>query len=312
MKKFVCGLGLIWILCLVPMLSVEAGNINSAESALVGIACGTYEYNGSYYAFKSEYIGQVSSYLSRDDVDLTEEQVNNYISQFYSNLGGACGSEYMYKVGDAPKSADTAVPETTGEQDAEAENQDDPNTADAFEPSEYTVEATDLYMHVSGTKSLNVREYPFVQAKAIGTLAENEKVHITGIASTGWLQIEYKEKTGFVSARYMVAEDYEERIQEAEAGMDDGYLAELTGQEEHVTEATQAEGKDQTVIGETEEQSQEETAAVTETDTQKDYGDAKAFNRQPQLEMILILTAVLIVIVLAVIVIMHKAKYKKR
>ena len=218
----------------------------------------------------------------------------------------------MYKVGDAPKSADTAVPETTGEQDAEAENQDDPNTADAFEPSEYTVEATDLYMHVSGTKSLNVREYPFVQAKAIGTLAENEKVHITGIASTGWLQIEYKEKTGFVSARYMVAEDYEERIQEAEAGMDDGYLAELTGQEEHVTEATQAEGKDQTVIGETEEQSQEETAAVTETDTQKDYGDAKAFNRQPQLEMILILTAVLIVIVLAVIVIMHKAKYKKR
>ena len=312
MKKFVCGLGLIWILCLVPMLSVEAGNINSAESALVGIACGTYEYNGSYYAFKSEYIGQVSSYLSRDDVDLTEEQVNNYISQFYSNLGGACSSEYMYKVGDVPKSADTAVSETTGEQDAEAENQDDQDTADVFEPPEYMVEATDLYMHVSGTKSLNVREYPFVRAKAIGTLAENEKVHITGIASTGWLQIEYKEKTGFVSAKYMVAEDYEERIQEVENGMDDSYLAELTGQGDHVTEATQAEGKDQTVIGETEEQSQEEAAAVTETDTQKDYGDAKAFNRQPQLEKILIITAVLIVIVLAVIVIMHKAKYKKR
>lgn len=312
MKKFMYALGLIWILCLIPMLSVEAGNINSAESALVGIACGTYEYNGGYYAFKSEYIGKVSSYLSRDDVNLTEEQVNNYISQFYSNLGGACSSEYMYKVGDVPKGAAATALETAGEQDTEAENQNDQNTANAFEPEEYTVEAADLYMRVSGTKSLNVREHPFVQSKAIGTLAENEKVHITGIASTGWLQIEYQKETGFVSARYMVAEDYEARMQEVQAGMDDSYLAELAGQEAYAAEGAQTEGKDQTVIEGIEEQSMEEAAAVTETDTWKDYGDAKAFNRQPRLENILIIAAVFIVIVLAVIVIIHRAKYKKR
>ena len=97
---------------LLPLWSmqVSAGEVSGAESALIAIGQGQYEYDGAIYAFKSEYQTKLYSYLSRDDVDLSQSEVNDYISQFYGNLASACTSQYMYKVSDAPKPSPNPTP----------------------------------------------------------------------------------------------------------------------------------------------------------------------------------------------------------
>ena len=91
-------------------MQVSAGEVSGAESALIAIGQGQYEYDGAIYAFKSEYQTKLYSYLSRDDVDLSQSEVNDYISQFYGNLASACTSQYMYKVSDAPKPSPNPTP----------------------------------------------------------------------------------------------------------------------------------------------------------------------------------------------------------
>lgn len=100
------------VLFLLPLWSmqVSAGEVNSAESALVAIGQGQYEYDGAIYAFKSEYQTKLYNYLSRDDVDLSQSQVNDYVSQFYGNLASACTSQYMYKVSDVEKPSPAPTP----------------------------------------------------------------------------------------------------------------------------------------------------------------------------------------------------------
>lgn len=97
---------------LLPLWSmqVSAGEVSGAESALIAIGQGQYECDGAIYAFKSEYQTKLYSYLSRDDVDLSQSEVNDYISQFYGNLASACTSQYMYKVSDAPKPSPNPTP----------------------------------------------------------------------------------------------------------------------------------------------------------------------------------------------------------
>ena len=103
MKRVVYFLIAVFILSFGISMKVSAGEVSGAESALIAIGQGQYEYDGAYYAFKSEYQTKLYNYLCRDDVDLSQDQVNSYIAQFYGNLGTACTSEYMYKVGDVPK-----------------------------------------------------------------------------------------------------------------------------------------------------------------------------------------------------------------
>lgn len=100
------------VLFLLPLWSmqVSAGEVNSAESALVAIGQGQYEYDGAIYAFKSEYQTKLYNYLSRDDVDLSQSEVNDYVSQFYGNLASACTSQYMYKVSDLEKPSPAPTP----------------------------------------------------------------------------------------------------------------------------------------------------------------------------------------------------------
>ncbi len=100
------------VLFLLPLWSmqVSVGEVNSAESALVAIGQGQYEYDGAIYAFKSEYQTKLYNYLSRDDVDLSQSEVNDYVSQFYGNLASACTSQYMYKVSDVEKPSPAPTP----------------------------------------------------------------------------------------------------------------------------------------------------------------------------------------------------------
>ncbi len=71
--------------------------------------------------------------------------------------------------------------------------------------NDYTVESispTTMY----ATMSLNVRKGPSTDFGKIGALAEGEGVEVTGRASTGWYQVNYKGSTGYVSNVYMTSE----------------------------------------------------------------------------------------------------------
>lgn len=110
MKRCICTCASVLFLLAVWTMQVSAGEVSGAESALVAIGQGQYEYNGAIYAFKSEYQTKLYNYLSRDDVDLSQSEVNDYIAQFYGNLATACTSQYMYKVSDAPKPSPNPTP----------------------------------------------------------------------------------------------------------------------------------------------------------------------------------------------------------
>ena len=57
--------------------------------------------------------------------------------------------------------------------------------------------------HVVKTENLNVRSSPTKNAKVIGQLHYNDRVKVTP-HNDAWGQIEYKDKTGYVSMKHMV------------------------------------------------------------------------------------------------------------
>ena len=77
---------------------VYAGDINGSESGVIGVASGTFTYNGKVYKAYSSYVSQLYSYLSRDDVDLTPEQASKAISYIYSNVQQGIDQGYVYEV----------------------------------------------------------------------------------------------------------------------------------------------------------------------------------------------------------------------
>ena len=56
--------------------SVYAGSINGPEAGLISKASGTFQYQGKRYVATAAAMGQLRAYLSRDDVDLTQDQAN--------------------------------------------------------------------------------------------------------------------------------------------------------------------------------------------------------------------------------------------
>lgn len=114
MKRLAYVLGVL-VLCLIPAMPVYAGEISGVESALITIGNGRYEYDGSYYEFVSEYKTKLANYLSRDDIDLTQAEVNDYIATFYGSLGDLVNSQYMCKVGDVKQPTTPTVGEVTQE-----------------------------------------------------------------------------------------------------------------------------------------------------------------------------------------------------
>jgi hypothetical protein len=75
-----------------------AGTINSNEQAILNAAGQTYTYNGKEYRVKSSYIGQLSEYLSRDDIDLTAEQSSKALSAVNGYIESGVQGGYLEPV----------------------------------------------------------------------------------------------------------------------------------------------------------------------------------------------------------------------
>lgn len=92
---------------LLPCISVFAeGGINSNEARVLAVARGGFAYNNELYTAKQEYVDQLISYLSRDDVNLTESQADKAISAIYSNIETGVNEGYIVKQGSSEDNMD--------------------------------------------------------------------------------------------------------------------------------------------------------------------------------------------------------------
>ena len=67
---------------------VFAGNINGNEANIIAQASGTFQYEGRSYVATQAALGQLTSYLSQDGIDLTADQAARALSLMYSNIEG--------------------------------------------------------------------------------------------------------------------------------------------------------------------------------------------------------------------------------
>ncbi len=90
----------------------ESG-INPNEQRIISVIYSTFRYQGRYYKAKSEYITKVINYLNRDDIDLTADEVTNYINKIYRNVQRGVDEGYLYEVEPATPTEDTEEPTET-------------------------------------------------------------------------------------------------------------------------------------------------------------------------------------------------------
>lgn len=76
----------------------QAGDINANEQSIISAASGLFEYNGKTYAAKAEYIQQLAAALSKDGVDLTQQQASEKIKSIYANVGQGVSKGYLQEV----------------------------------------------------------------------------------------------------------------------------------------------------------------------------------------------------------------------
>ena len=126
MKKSFCGLSLLNLMCVFTVaatVTVQAGEVNANESRLLGAASGTFTYEGKTYRASSQYVGQLRSYLCKDDVDLTSADVSSLISDMYANVGTGVKEGYLEEIGGSSDASEAG--DASDETEAEASQEDE-------------------------------------------------------------------------------------------------------------------------------------------------------------------------------------------
>ena len=128
------------------------------------------------------------------------------------------------------------------------------------EEPEFTVEEYDAVLFVK--KAVNVRKGPSTDYEKIGGLNKGDQIQITGIADTGWYQIQYNGATAYVASSYLMDEaSYQAMIAEEEAA---ALAAQQAAQQQAAAEQAAAE------------QAAAEQAALQQQQQQVAQGDYKA------------------------------------
>lgn len=158
-------------------------------------------------------------------------------------------------------------------------------------------------MYVQGIEELSVHEEAYKDSPVIGSVKEGEPVKITGAASTGWAQIAYGEKTGYVSAAYLRTQGYMDKKEAEKKATEE---AEQKAQEEarKAEEAKKAEEE----ARKAEEAKKAEEAEEAAAQQSKDYSDAKPVENSINLGMIALGIAVVCAAALGGVLFYHKKK----
>lgn len=346
-----------------------AGDINSAERSILSAISEQQEYQGAYYKVTDGYYAKVTEYLSRDDIDMSQWEANDYIAQFHANIGVGVSAGYMEKVGDV-EGADPGTGDGTGANngagtgggtgagdkgsgpdaggDAGTENKNgtengsagadgagtgagaaggsaaavlgtDPegdgpvvdNTVGSTAEGavEYVVLPMDEQtMYVQGTESLSVHEEAYKDSPVIGEVKEGEPVKVTGGASTGWAQIAFGEKTGYVSAAYLRTQGFMDRKEAEKKAEEEAKRAEEEKAAEEARKAEEAKAAEEARKAEEAKAAEEAAAAEAAAEQAKDYSNARPVEKSINLGMIALGTVVVIAAVLGGILFYHKKK----
>ena len=88
------------------------GNLNANEAELMGIARGTFTYDGVTYRAKDAYINEAYYYLIRDDIDVTDEQKAAAIQKVYASVKQGIDEGYLYPVGGIESTVEETLDES--------------------------------------------------------------------------------------------------------------------------------------------------------------------------------------------------------
>lgn len=99
MKRRILAVGIsVWLLSGAAI--AYAGSLNANEQAVINVAKGQFEVDGKMYMAESSYVNQLVSYLSSDEIDLTEDQMEEAIAQMYANVEEGVTQGYLLPVED--------------------------------------------------------------------------------------------------------------------------------------------------------------------------------------------------------------------
>lgn len=127
MKKRLLSVLLAFCLFAAAPVTAFAGGINAAESAVLGAASGTFEYEGRTYVVAQPYLGMLAAKLSEDGIDLTDTQASALISQAYGMIGDGVAGGYLVPIDggefsrtEQSETAEAEIGQTEGIQTEEA------------------------------------------------------------------------------------------------------------------------------------------------------------------------------------------------
>lgn len=146
---------------------------------------------------------------------------------------------------------DASDSENNSEEASEAEEVSEEE--EESEEPEFTVEEHNAVLFVK--KAVNVRKGPSTDYEKIGGLSKGQQIQITGIADTGWYQIQYNGETAYVASSYLIDEaSYQAMIAEEEA-------AALAAQQAAAEQAAAEQAAAQQAAAEQAAQQQQQQAA---------------------------------------------------
>lgn len=90
-------------------VSVFAGNINGNEANIISQASGTFQYEGKTYVATQASLGQLTSYLSQDGIDLNADQASRALSLMYANVKAGVLDGILVPVGGSESSESKAA-----------------------------------------------------------------------------------------------------------------------------------------------------------------------------------------------------------
>lgn len=331
MKK--CLLPLLAAICsMMISLNVFAGDVNSAEQRILNVISQTYSYKGYDYKVTDEYYAKVVEYLSRDDIDMTGDEVTSYILQFYDNIPAGIAGGYMECVGPTPtkKPANDKKPEKGDEDNQGADtSQEETSETGTSEQEQQAPASSPSASPAASPETVDAAQTP--KADEVSDTADKpDALEDHTIAATTDGVVEYTVNS---YSAVMYVWDIDKLEVHKEAYKDSEVIGSYAkGEQVIITGAASTGWAQVDYSGETgyvsavylrsdkymidnEVEKDEETGNYVsdeDKDDKKDYSNAAPLSGTINIGTMAIIAVIVIIIVCGGIVLYHKGKHKKR
>jgi len=164
----------------------------------------------------SEVFSETSENASEADVAKEDMSASEQESESKDSTEEASETEETSE--NSGSSEGNGTEENASEENVSDENASEevPSEESVSEEPEFTVEEHSAILFVK--KAVNVRKGPSTDYEKIGGLSKGEQIQVTGIADTGWYQIQYNGEEAYVASSYLMDEaSYQAMIAEEEA-----------------------------------------------------------------------------------------------